>query len=299
MALPAPYPRSGHPLRFLLRKEPEYTRVEEVDGANRLRFLGTAGFVIDAHGRTVVIDPYVSRPGIAQTVAGRLVPDEVLISREIPRAHDVLVGHSHHDHSLDAPIVCKQTGARLVGSSSTLNIARAAGLPEAQYVEVNERRGGDSVACGPLTATAYRSRHGRVYLGRVSLPGDIPRPPSWPPHFTELRHGPVFVWHLDLAGATVLHVDSADYLDEELEGVRADVVCLCAIGRTYRRDYTRRIVELVRPEVVIPCHWDDFTLPYDVPPRQLPGVDVEGFVQEIRAAGARAIVLGFGQSWSW
>lgn len=299
MALPAPATRPGHPLRFFLRKEPEYTRVVEVDGKSRVRFLGTAGFVIDAHGRTVVLDPFLSRPGITTTVTGRLVPDEVLISREIPRAHDVLVGHSHHDHALDAPVVCRQTGARLLGSASTLNIARAAGLPEAQYVEVHERAGGHRVECGPVTATAYRSRHGRVYFGRVTLPGDIPRPPSWPPRLTELRHGPVFTWHLDLGGATVLHVDSADFIDEELEGVRADVVCLCAIGRVYRRDYTRRIVELVRPEVVIPCHWDDFTLPYDAPPRQLPGVDVEGFVREIRAAGARAVVLGFGQTWSW
>jgi L-ascorbate metabolism protein UlaG (beta-lactamase superfamily) len=74
-------------------------------------------------------------------------------------------------------------------------------------------------------------------------------------------------------------------------------LCLCAVGRAYRKDYTRRIVELTRPRVVIPCHWDDFTLPYDVPPRQLPGVDVAGFVEEIRSAGASPVVLGFGQSW--
>jgi hypothetical protein len=51
--------------------------------------------------------------------------------------------------------------------------------------------------------------------------------------------------------------------------------------------------------VVIPCHWDDFTLPWGAPARQLPGVDVEGFVEEIRAAGSRAVVLGLGQTWGW
>lgn len=298
MADLVPGARKGHPLRFLLRKEPEYSPPAE-GGARRMRFLGTAGFVIEAAGRTFVLDPYLTRPGILQTLGGRLTPDEPLLAREIPYATDVLVGHSHYDHALDAPAVCRHTGARLLGSEATLNIARAYGLDAGHHVRVVEKAGGDTHACGDATVTALRSRHGRVYFNRVTLPGDIPRPPSWPPRFSELKHGPVFVWHLDLAGTTVMHVDSADYVDEELEGRHADVLCLCAIGRAYRRDYTRRIIELVRPKVVIPCHWDDFTLPFDVAPRQLPGVDVEGFVREIEATGARAVVLGLGQTWTW
>lgn len=299
MSLPDRPPRRGHPLRFLLRKEPEAFHAREQSGARALRFLGTAGFVVETAERRLVLDPFLTRPGITETLFGRLVPDEPLIAREIPYADDVLIGHAHHDHVLDAPTLCLQTGARLIGSRAALNVGRAGGVPEAQLVEVHERPGGHAVACGPYTATAYRSRHGRVYFGRVTLPGDIPKPPPWPPRTTDLRHGAVFTWHLDLGGTRVLHVDTADYLDEELADCRADVLCLCAIGRKYRQDYTRRIVELVRPRVVVPCHWDDFTLPWEAPPKQLPGVDVEGFVAEIRAAGAEAVVLGLGQTWRW
>lgn len=259
-----------------------------------MTFLGTAGFVLAAGGRTIVLDPYLTRPGLARTFFGRLAPDVATLRRDIPIADDVLVGHSHHDHALDAPAVCLHTGARLVGSESTLNVGRAAGVPEDRLV-----RADGPVACGPVTATPLPSRHGKAVLGRVPLPGSIPAPPPWPPRLWDLRHGPVYTWHLDLGDARVLHVDSADFVDEALEGVRADVVCLCAIGRHYRRDYTRRVVELVRPEVVVPCHWDDFTLPWGAPARQLPGVDVEGFVDEIRAAGARAVVLAPGQRWDW
>jgi hypothetical protein len=53
------------------------------------------------------------------------------------------------------------------------------------------------------------------------------------------------------------------------------------------------------PEGGRALHWDDFTLPWDEAPKQLPGVDVEGFVEEIRAAGAEAVVLGLGQTWRW
>ncbi|MFZ5480240.1 MAG: MBL fold metallo-hydrolase [Myxococcota bacterium] len=259
-----------------------------------MTFLGTAGFTITGAGRTFVLDPYLTRAGLLQTLFSPLVPDEEALRRDIPIADDVLIGHSHHDHALDGPATCRHTGARLVGSEATLHIGRAYGLPESQLV-----RADGPIACGRATATPLPSRHGKALLGRVPLPGDIPKPPPWPPRVWDLRHGPVYNWLVDVGDAKVLHVDSADYVDEALEGVRCDVLCLCAIGRQYRRDYTRRIVELVRPSVVVPCHWDDFTLPWGAPPRQLPGVDVEGFVDEIRAAGARAVVIAPGAKWSW
>jgi L-ascorbate metabolism protein UlaG (beta-lactamase superfamily) len=284
---------TGYSLRFLLRREPEATH-DPGAGPHALRFLGTAGFVVEAPGRTLVLDPFLSRPSIAETLFGRLVPDEALLARELPQADEVLVGHSHHDHALDAPAVCRNTGARLLGSVATANIGRAYGLPEGQIHTVSPRV---PIPCGPVTATALPSHHGRVYFGRVPFPGDIARPPRWPPKLADLRHGAVYTWLLELGGATVAHVDSADYLDEELRDRRADILCLCAIGRHYRQDYTRGIVRALRPKVVVPCHWDDFTLPFDAPPRQLPGVDVDAFVGEITAAGARAVVLGLGQTW--
>lgn len=282
---------SGHLLQFLESPAPA-TEPPGAAGPRRLTFHGTAGFTVHAAQRTLVLDPFVTRPGLVATVASTLRPNEAAIRRHIPVADDVLCGHSHHDHALDAPIVCQLTGARLIGSESTLNIGRAAGLPEAQMV-----RADGPVACGSGLATPIPSRHGRVFPGRIPLPGDIPRPPPWPPRIWDLRHGPVYNWLLDLAGTRILHVDSADFLEDQLP--EADILLLCAVGRQYRRHYTRDILSRVRPTVVVPCHWDDFTLPFDTPPRQLPGVDVEGFVTEIRSCGARAVVLGLGQTWSW
>jgi L-ascorbate metabolism protein UlaG (beta-lactamase superfamily) len=265
-----------------------------IDGGGlRFTFLGTAGFVVSSAERTFAIDPYVSRANLRTTVFGRLAIDEGRIARHVPSADEVLVGHSHYDHALDAPAVARHTGARLVGSSATAHIARAYGFDMARFVEV---RAGDTVDCGAARATAIESRHGRAFLGRVPFPGDIVSPPSWPPRASELRHGAVFHWLLETAGTRVLHVDTADFFDDRL--ARADVLLLCAAGRQYRRDYTRRLLSIVRPEIVVPCHWDDFSIPVEAPPRQLPGVDVEGFVEEIRSGGARAVVLAPLQSWS-
>jgi L-ascorbate metabolism protein UlaG (beta-lactamase superfamily) len=217
---------------------------------------------------------------------------EERLRRYIPAADEVLVGHSHYDHALDAPALCAQTGARLLGSAATGHIARSAGMDMAKFVEVTP---GLPVECGEAIATAHPSRHGQALFGRVPFPGDITGPVPWPPRVYELRHGPVLHWALQLGGVRVLHVDSADFDDEHL--CEADVLLLCAVGRQYRRDYTKTLVERVKPKVVIPCHWDDFTLPIEARPRQLPGVDVEGFVDEIRQNGARAVVLAPMQSW--
>ncbi len=254
-----------------------------------LRYLGTAGFVLTGGGRSVVLDPFITRPDLATTASGPLLPDEEAIRRVLPRADDVLIGHSHHDHVLDGPSLCRQTGARFIGSPDACNVARAAGLPERQLVETQGRQ---EIPLGEVgRCRGIPSRHGRVYFGRVSLPGSIPSPPAWPPRFSDLRHGLVLNWWVELGGLRVVHIDSADFIEEELSGLQADVLCLCAIGRAWRPGYVAAAVRLLKPRAIVACHWDWFFTPYDAPPRLLPGVDLPGFVAEIEAQGVQAVVL--------
>lgn len=264
--------------------------VHEAGARVHLRYLGTAGFVVTAGQHTVVLDPFVSRPGLVASLRP-LVPDADLIGRLLPKADDVVIGHAHHDHVLDAPELCRQTGARFIGSPSACNVARAAGLPESQ---LRETLGGEDIDSGPGFVRGLPARHGRVYFGRVTLPGTIDRPPSWPPRIWELKHGQVLNWLLDLDGVRVVHVDSADFSDRELSKVgHADVACLCAIGRKYRPGFVRTAVEMLQPRYVVACHWDWFLTPYDAPPRTLPGVDLPGFVAEVQAAGSTPLILPF------
>lgn len=270
-----------------------WTRDERPDAPVRLRYLGTAGFVVEADGHTVVIDPYVTRTGLRTLATGRLTPDLDRIQRIIPRADDVLVGHSHFDHVLDAPALCHQTGARLIATSDTANVARAAGLAERQILETEGR---EDIAIGSGFVRGLPSDHGRVYFNRVPLRGRITAPPPWPPRYTDLPHGLVLNWYLEVAGVRIVHIDSAEFFEEELEGFRADVVCLCAIGRKYRPNYVADAIRLLQPKLIVACHWDWFFTPYEAEPYCLPGVDLPGFVDEIRSAGAQAAVLPFDAS---
>lgn len=252
-----------------------------------LVYLGTAGFIVRSAERTVVLDPYVSRPGLRQTLAGRLRPDTALIRRVIPHADDVLVGHAHYDHALDAPDLCLQTGARLIGSRATMMIGRAAGVPQAQLLETAGR---EDIASGNWKVRGLPSRHGKVFFGRIPFPGEIDAPPPWPPRIGHLKHGLVLNWLVDTGSLTIGHVDSADFIDEELRGHRCDVLCLCAIGRRYRPGYAREVIGLLKPRWVVPCHWDTMLTPLHAQPDLIPTVDLPGFLDEIRDAGAEPLL---------
>lgn len=267
---------------------PQETHTHHGHGESvELTYLGTAGFVLKGERRTLVLDPYVSRPNLRRSLSARLVPDTALIRRTIPQADDVLVGHAHYDHILDAPDLCHQTGARLIGSSSTILVGRAAGLPPSQ---LRETAGREDIACGPWTVRGLPSRHGKLF-GRIPFPGDITGPIPWPPRMGDLRHGLVLNWWVDTGGLRLVHIDSADFLNEELAGLRADVVCLCAIGRKARPHYVQDVVRLLQPRWIIPCHWDTMLTPLHADPDLIPGVDLPGFLQEIRAAGCEPLLL--------
>jgi len=271
-----------------------YRGEADADAAVRLRYLGTAGFVLEVEGHTLVIDPYLSRPSLLETAVKRLVPKGDVIRRVIPHADDVCVGHAHHDHVLDAPVLCQQTGARLIGSPDVCNVGRAAGLPEAQLVETT---GHEVIRSGPVQLTGLPSRHGRVYFDRVTLAGDIPKPPPWPPRFTDLRHGLVLNWHIVAAGVRLVHVDSADFFNHEFDkafhDAPADVLLLCTVGRRYRPRYVEDAVRRSGAKKVVAIHWDSFFTPYDDEPVCIPGVDLPGFVRDVERAGAEPIVLPF------
>ena len=256
----------------------------------RLQYHGTAGFTVSSDQTNIILDPFVTRPGLMSTAFRRLVPNEARIESVFPRADAVLVGHSHHDHILDAPHICKTTGATFVGSQDAAYVAQAAGVPTSQICVTH---GEHDHQFGAATIRAIPSLHGKVY-GRVTLPGSIVAPPRWPPRVWSLPHGQVLNWSVKMNGVKMVHIDSADMIDDELAQHSADVVCLCAIGRQSRPDYVETVVRLLKPRWIVPCHWDWFFSPWGQTPPLLPGVNLQGFCREIEAQGVKPILLPMG-----
>lgn len=255
----------------------------------RITWLGTAGFIIESRETTLLIDPFVTRPGLTR-IAGKMIPDDQAIARHVPQRVDaVLCGHSHYDHVADAPRIAKHTGAKLVGSASTCSWGRAEGLAESQLVQIPGS--GAEVRFGDIEVRFVPSRHGRVAFGRVPLMGEVLTTPRGPGRLWHYRMGGAFGLLVKAPGLTVYHNGSADLIDAELDGERADVLLACLAGRKGTESYVARLVSALAPQLVVPTHHDAFFAPLERGLHLLPGIDVEGFVSEVHLRSPGATVI--------
>ncbi len=245
------------------------------------RWLGAAGFEIEAGGKRMLIDPYISRVGLWKTLTSPLVPDEEAIQQRVEAADLILAGHSHHDHAMDIGAIARQTGARVLGSESALHLARIHGAAPEQLEHI---AAGDDRQEGLFRVQVLRSIHGKVFAGRIPLPGRIGAPPG-PLKLRQFRVGATFGLQVTVGSTRIFHLGSADFVEAAIHDVDCDVLLLCIVGRQGSPRFTERILRTLRPRVVLPCHWDNFFLPFDHPARVIPRVDMQGFLEEVHRSG--------------
>ncbi len=263
----------------------------------RITWLGTAGFVIESRETTLLVDPFLTRPGLLGSVRP-FVPNDVAIARHVlaspghashRRIDAVLCGHSHYDHVADAPRIAKLTHAKLVGSASTCAWGRAEGLDEQQLVRIPPT--GAVVRFGDIEVRFVPSRHGKVLFGKVPFPGEVRGTPSPPKRIWHYRMGGAFGLLIRAPGVTLYHNGSADLIDAELEGEHADVLLACLAGRKGTENYVGRLVSALSPKLVVPTHHDAFFAPLERGLHLLPGIDLDGFVSEVRTRVPDATVI--------
>jgi L-ascorbate metabolism protein UlaG (beta-lactamase superfamily) len=260
-----------------------------VDPRVKITWLGTAAHAISTETTTVLVDPYVSRHRIRRLLTRTIAPDDAAIDRWIPKKVDaILCGHSHFDHLLDAPRIAQRTGAKLVGSATTCAFARAHGVADTQLVEIPPE--GARVTVGDIGIRFVPSKHGRIALGRVPFPGVVTRPPRLPARMWHYKMGGAFGIVMNAAGVRIYHNGSADLVDAELEGERADVLLVGLAGRQATRDYLERLVSALSPELIVPTHHDAFFAPLEAGFHTIPGMDIDGFISEARRIAPRARV---------
>jgi L-ascorbate metabolism protein UlaG (beta-lactamase superfamily) len=239
----------------------------------RVTFLGVSTLLLDDGETAILTDGFFSRPGRFRVVAGKIAPDRERITRSlahagIRRLAAVIVTHSHYDHAMDAPEVARLTGALLVGSESTANIARGWGLG-ADRIRVSHD--GDSFDFGRFQVTLIRSRHApTAFTG-----GEIRRPLVPPARANQYLEGESYSLLIRHGQRSMLVQSSAGFADGALRGRHADVAFLGigALGKqetVLRQAYWRETVHTVGARRVIPIHWDDFTLPLEQPLVPLP-----------------------------
>ncbi|MER7694463.1 MBL fold metallo-hydrolase [Streptomyces sp. NPDC097610] len=236
-------------------------------------FLGVSTILIGDGDTAILTDGFFSRPGLLRLRFGRVRPDRARITAALRRAgidrlDAVFVVHSHYDHALDAPEVAAITGARLIGSASTRNIAAGHGFPDDRFQLAVT---GEPFTIGRFTLTALPARHSPGDLA----PGLIDRPLSPPVRATDYRTGDCYTLHVRHGERELLVHASAHSLPGALDGRRADTVylgigALGKQGEAFREEYWDRLVTRTGARRVVPVHWDDFTRPLDRPLRPFP-----------------------------
>lgn len=233
-----------------------------------VRFLGVSTLLIEDGQHSLLVDGFFSRPSGLRLLLGKFAPDPERIQQGLALAgithlDAVVTVHSHHDHAMDAPTVAARTGAVLVGSSSTANLARGAGFPMDRMRVVD---GTASFAFGDLKVTLVPSQH----FPHHELEGDITEPVVPPARVSAYRQGKCFSVLVESRGRSLLVQGSAGFEPGALAGHHADVVFL-GIGllgtrdEAYGQDYWREIVAAVGARRVVPIHWDDFLRGLDRP----------------------------------
>jgi L-ascorbate metabolism protein UlaG (beta-lactamase superfamily) len=262
-----------------------------------VRWLGVAGVSIQSGDTTLVHDPFFSRPGILATLFAWYRPDEAVLAPlvsvegrapELAEPAAILIGHSHYDHLGDAPWIAARTGALLVGSRTSINIAQGYGMARERTRRADP---GAELRFGPFAVRVIESRHARVILGRVPFEGEYTEPVEAPIHAFSFVLGDAryyLVTH-EPDGLRILITSSANRHPPALaalreEGVSVDLLLAATQGRD--ADYARDLVAATRPRIVIPHHYDSFTVPVDAEDAGAPtdAADLEAFEGEVRAA---------------
>lgn len=219
-----------------------------------IQWLGTAAFEIRTARASILIDPHFSRHNAWDLLAGPLHPNLARIRKHLPQAQAVFIGHSHHDHLVDAPTVAKLLNAPIYGSEDTARVAREEGVP---LGHVHALKGGETIHVGDLAIEAVPSAHSNI-ITNLLVAGRI-APDSHPPmRFTQYKHGPVFTYVIHWRGRTIYHFGSAELVEANLAHRQADVALICLSGWKDNRGFFGRLDHTLHPAVTVPMHHDDF-----------------------------------------
>lgn len=239
------------------------------NGAVRVTFLGTTTLLFDDGETKLMIDGFLTRPSILKVALGKIATDPEIVDAalaeiDVQTLAAVFVAHSHYDHAIDVAYVCQQTGARLYGSQSTLNVGRGGNLSDDQLVQFSV---GETYQIGGFSVTVLAAKHSPPFMGLNDDQGEeISQPLPQPARFGEYKEGGAFDFFIEHGNHAVMVNAAANYIEGARDSLKADVVflstgALAAQPREFQDAFYNQTIEKLRPDLVIPLHWDNFFTP--------------------------------------
>lgn len=234
-------------------------------------WFGVTTLLFDDGETQILIDGFISRPSLFESLLGIPVASDapminyILNEYRMERLAAIIPAHSHHDHAMDVGAIANRSSASIVGSETTANIARGAGVPEDQIAVTSDST---PFTFGNFTVTLIPSLHAPIgSRGTVPLPGTVDEPLTTPAPISAWRVGTAYSIVIAHPQGTTIVQGSAGYVDGALAEVRADVIMLGvgmleSLGRDYAERYWQALVTATGATRVFPVHFDDFTQPF-------------------------------------
>ncbi|MEO8797984.1 MAG: MBL fold metallo-hydrolase [Polyangiaceae bacterium] len=220
-----------------------------------LTYLGVAGWEVDDGAHALLVDPYFSRPD-AREGSPLLIPDTGAIQRYAPLDADlIVVSHSHYDHVMDVPEIALHSHAAVAGTESTLNLARASGVPEASLILAEPHA---TITRGPFDVQVFQGLHSLTGQESTVIARDV----KVPLHANDYGEGGTLDYLVTVEGHSVLFISSANFIEREISGQHPDVAVIAVGLREKIPEYTCRLMHaLGNPHTVLADHFDAFWNP--------------------------------------
>ena len=233
-------------------------------------FFGNTTLLFDDGQTQILIDPFVTRPDLWQVYAHKIQSDTHLVNRiihtyKIKRLKGIFTSHSHYDHVFDVAQFARKTGATVYGTPSTLNVARGGNIENDQLQEYTPD---NIVSIGKFTVTVLPSVHSKPTRYNNDLGEEISTSLRQPARYTDFKEGGSHDFYICHDQLKILIRASYNSIPNQLDSIRADLLFLgiTGLGKAAKEEqdsFYAETIGKVKPQTVIPIHWDDFFVPIE------------------------------------
>jgi len=269
-------------------------------GNVRVTYLGTNGFKFESSNHALLVDPYFSRINLWRVVLGSSVqPDEHRIDGAMnhlaSKVDAILTTHGHLDHLLDAPVLTRKTGARLIGSRTAVELAERAGVPASRCHAVTE---GDVLRIGPWKIRAFTATHDRLFW--IEPFAGEARGSGPPRGAADWVCGEPLAYLIEISGERIF-IDSGgtSALLPPADIAPVDLAILGAALPDSRARFPAAVRRL-RPRYVFPSHQDNFFQPLSAGFQFGPLTDFPGLLRNYQreAPPGQLILFDYFRPWT-